>query len=342
MSAIRKTALAITTVMLLGSVTFLPRAVSADRSSLEVLLDNRKVVNVVDDFLWFWEKARGKSPRTQRRLWFRMVENKHRDYFERAVYRNAASDQRRLMLDLFLARVPDHVDAIREFNRVAGDRLTEAIIDFKSRFPEYRHRKNVYIGLSLFGFDGAVRPVRNDGGVPDTLCLAADVLCDYSGDELRIAMAHEFFHLYHFSFLFEQPAIAEFRGAHLPLMSEGMAVAGAEAVYPYQARELYLHVPDEELADQRAQLATSSARFLELIQSGAAAEDYELWFKNTGDDFVPDRGGYLLGYEAAKRVLSVYTLEQMVRMTPSQLREQAEEQLTVMSGARFIMLASAR
>ena len=342
MSVRRNTALLIAAILLISSVTFVPRAAGADRSSIEALLDGHKVINVVDDFSSFWDKAKGRSFRTKRRLWLRMVENKHRDYFERAVYRDATSDERRLMLDLFLARVPDQIDSIREFNKTINDRLAEAVIDFKYRFPEYRQRKNIYIGLSLFGFDGAVRPVQNDGGVPDTLCLAGDVLCGYTIDQTRVAMAHEFFHLYHFGFLFEQPQQGEVRAAHLPLMIEGMAVAGAEAIYPYQPRALYLHFLDEELAAQQEEIATNSRRFLELIQTGAPAEEYELWFRHAQDDGVPARGGYLLGYEATRRVLAVYTLEQMVRMTPAQLREHAEEQLTLMADTRFIVLAAAR
>src|ERR1700687_2020210 len=108
------------------------------QSVLERLLDNQHVINVVDDFLIFWDQAKDKTPNTQRRLWKRLVENKHRDYFDRAVYRTTDPIVRRTMLDEFLIRVPSQVEAIREFNRSISDvgtsPLIEAVIFFKVRF----------------------------------------------------------------------------------------------------------------------------------------------------------------------------------------------------------------
>ena len=68
-------------------------------------------------------------------------------------------------------------------------------------------------------------------------------------------------------------------------------------------------------------------------------ERYEEWFTSAPGCETPLRGGYLLGYEVAKRVLAAFTLEQMVRMTPAQLREHAEEQLAAMSTDGVIMMA---
>src|SRR6476619_7449030 len=50
---------------------------------LERLLEGHHVVNLVDDFLIFWDQAKDKTPNVQRRLWMRLVENKHRAYFDR-------------------------------------------------------------------------------------------------------------------------------------------------------------------------------------------------------------------------------------------------------------------
>ena len=86
--------------------------------------------------------------------------------------------------------------------------------------------------------------------------------------------AYEFFHLYHFGFLFQQtPSLpSDFRAAYVPLMIEGMAAAGAEEVFPYQPRELYLHFDKEELAAQEQELAVSAGQFLDLVRWGAAPE----------------------------------------------------------------------
>src|SRR5215510_4562901 len=87
------------------------------------LLDGHKVVNIVDDFLIFWEQAKGKPLRAQRPLFARLVEAKHHDYFERAVYRNAPAAERRALLNQFLAQIPAHVGALKQFNRTIDDEI---------------------------------------------------------------------------------------------------------------------------------------------------------------------------------------------------------------------------
>lgn len=317
------------------------------QSILERLLDNQPVVNIVDDFLVFWDRAKNERQSVQRRLWKRLVENKHRDYFDRAVYRTADPNIRRAMLDEFLIRVPSQVEAIREFNKSIADLptspLVETVLNFKSTFREYHQQGALYIGLSMFRFDGAVRPVQNEEGVPDTLCLGAEVLAGYTREQIRVAIAHEFFHLYHFGFLFEdadEMSPAEFCTAHIPLMIEGMAAAGTQEVFPYETREMYLHFDKDELAAQQQDMAHNAGQFLDMIRERAPTERYQQWFTRTHLGDAPPRGGYLLGYEVAKRVMATYGIEQMVRMTPAELREHAEEQLAAMANEKILLMAS--
>jgi hypothetical protein len=316
-------------------------------SVLERLLDNQRVINIVDDFLVFWDQAKDKPASAQRRLWKRLVENKYQDYFDRAVYRTADPQVRRAMLDEFLTRVPSHVEAIREFNKSISDVVTSplvlAVISFKTTFHEYRQQGDLYIGLSMFRFDGAVRPVQNDEGEPDTLCLGAEVLAGYTREQILVAVTHELFHLYHFGFLFEnsdEVSPAEYRTANIPLMIEGMAVAATEVIFPSAPRELYLHFGSQELADQEHDLAQNARQFLDLIREDAPPDQYGQWFTNSHMSEAPARGGYLLGYEVAKRMMSTYWIEQMVRMTPAELREHAEEQLAAMANERILLMAS--
>jgi predicted Zn-dependent protease DUF2268 len=338
MAGLKKTAFIIALLMLFGLSESASARTASDRY-VERLLGGHRVVNVVDDFLAFWEQAQWKSPRRQRGLWMEMVESKHKDYFDRTVYRNADNQERMVMLDGFLARVPEHIEAIREFNQRVNDVRTNPIIDalinFKEfRFRQYRQQQDIYVGLSFFTFDGSVRPLNNDAGIPDTLCLGAEVLAGYKPEQVRMAIIHEFFHLYHFGFLFQHPVLSDFRTPHLPLMIEGMAVAGTEEAYPSQPRALYLHFSESELAEQSALLGASSRRFLNLIWEDAPQESYEQWFTAQSSE-IPSRGGYLLGYEITRRVLATSTLEQMVRMTPAQLREHVEEQLAAMAGSQL-------
>ena len=340
MSSLKTTALLLAAILLFGQPAFAAPRSTVDRSIVESLLEGPKIVNIVDDFLLFYDAAKGKTLRRQRRLWKQMVESKHQNYFDRAVYRNADLAERRDMLNEFLIRVPFHVDAIREFNQKFSDYFVEALVSFKHyRFREYRQQHDIYLGLSLFGFDGSVRPLHNDLGIPDTLCLGAEVLADYTPEQVKITIAHEFFHLYHFSFLFQQPELSEIRSAHMALMIEGMAVAATEEAIPFKERPLYLHFSDEDFLAQTEALSYSSERYLALVRGDAPPAEYEKWFTNEAWDRVPPRGGYLLGYELTKRIMAIFTLEQMVRMTPAELREHAEEQLSSMAGEQVLLMA---
>ena len=346
MARFRRTIVAVSLIPLLALAALAQQKSPTYQFILERLLQGHHIVNIVDDFLVFWDQAKDKTPGAQRRLWKRLVEDKHRDYFERAVYRTSDPALRRAMLDEFLIRVPSQVDAIREFNYTITDLrtspLVEVVILFKARFREYSQQRDIYIGPSLFRFDGAVRPVQNEEGVPDTLCLGAEELSGYSREQVRIAITHEFFHLYHFNVLFQQPQISasDYRTPHMPLMIEGMAVAGAEEVFPGESREVYLHFEKEEIESQQRNFVENARQYLDLIRASAPVEEYSRWFTHNHTGEAPPRGGYLLGYEVARRVMSSYTLKQMIRMTPAELREHAEEQLAVMANERVLLLAS--
>jgi hypothetical protein len=316
----------------------------ADHTVFERLFEGPKVVNIVDDFLTFWELSKAEPLERQRFWWKRLVESKYPDYFERAVYRNADAQTRRVMLDDFLLRIPERIDELRQFNIRMSDPRTSGLIHafaaFKTRFADYHQQHNIFIGLSLFGFDGAVRPVSNEAGIPDTLCLGAEVLCTYSPEELQIALLHEFFHLYHFAFLFQQPSVAEFRLPYMPLMIEGMAVAASESIEPGYSRAAYLHFNSDGLKAQEGDIKTNAALFLDLVERNAPPEEYEPWFRSSSTENVPSRGGYLLGLEVTRRVLGAMSLEQMARLTPAQLREHAEEQLSDMAGRQILVFAT--
>jgi len=346
MLSLRCISLILAVAFVLACAQAAPAKPLQENSGLDNVFDGPKVINIVDDFLVFWDQAKDQPLYRQRRLWMQLVQSKHPDYFERAVYRGAGLTERRALLNDFLLRVPAQVEAIREFNanvsNVGTSALAEAYVLFTLRFPEYRQAHDIYLGLSMYTFDGAIRAVNNDEGAPDTLCLGAEVLSSYSSDQLRIALAHELFHLYHFSFLFRNPSLADFQTASMPLMIEGMAVAGAEAVYERQPLAAYLHFSEDELSSQQEAIAGNAKRFLELVQTGATSQSYGAWFTGSDAGAAPPRGAYLLGYEVVNRVLAGNRLEQMVRMTPAELREHADEQLAAMAADGIFLVSLAR
>ena len=105
---------------------------------------------------------------------------------------------------------------------------------------------------------------------------------------------------------------------------------------------MYLHFSEDELAVQQKELSSNAGRFLDLIRSVSPPDQYERWFTQNHDEQTPSRGGYLLGYEVAKRMMTSHTIEQIVRMSPAELRAHAEEQLAAISGYRVLLMATGR
>jgi predicted Zn-dependent protease DUF2268 len=332
----------LTAIILLGAQgSFAVPAPPDERSGVEGLLEGPKIINIVDDVLAFWDQARDKPLALQRKMWIQIVESKNRAYFDRAVYRTADPKERRAILNQFLTILPSQIDAIREFNYSIYTILTQVFVDFKVRFLEYRQQRDIYIGVSLSRFDGSVRPIQNEKGFPDTLCIAADVMSGYTSDQVRVTLAHELFHLYHFGFLFQQePSLKEFRAAHIRLMVEGLAVASVEDIYGNRPKPFYLHFSDQEFEAQMQGLTRNSKQFLRLMRQNATPEEYEPWFVANSAGLAPPRGGYLLGYETARRLRTFFTLEQLVRMSPVELREHAERQLAILAHEGLVLMAS--
>ena len=348
-------------VLLLVSVLFTRLAPCAVASSAggvppaaDIILDGNQIVNMLPDVLAFWDAAQGKRLSHQRALWTRTIETKYKDYFERAVYRGADQDTRMAILDAFLTQLPAKIGQIRQFASQGPEAVVDAMIDFKARFPHYNQQRDIYLGVSLSIFDGSVKPVGNEFGVPDTLCLAADVLASYSPDQLKILFVHEMFHLYHFDFLFagvykqynvglvfDQEVMNRLVASYIPLTAEGMAVDASEEIYPGRPLTMYLHYTDQQLSDQQDEIVQNAQDFLEMIKMGALPYQYDRWFNGTYDG-IPRRGGYLLGYEVTKHALESSNLEMMMRKSPEQLGELAVTELSTMIGEKVILMATDR
>jgi hypothetical protein len=331
-----------------GSSTVEQRSAAAN----EILLDNHRIINMLDDVIAFYDKASGESLTRQRAIWRRDIERKYSAFFSRAVYRNADQDTRLAMMDRFLEQLPDHIDAIRQYNQTATEGVYQGLLNFKYRFPEYKQQRDIYIGISLLTFDGTVRAVNNNLGLPDTLCLGADVLSGYSADQAKVVVAHELFHLYHYSSLlggayrlagkglvFQQDIFGHLIAAYVPLMVEGMAVAASEQIYPGYPETTYIHFTAEELESQEADLVENAQAFLNMMRQGYLPYQYEKWFTGSYEG-VPKRGGYLLGYEVAKRSLARMSLEQLARLTPTQLGQEAEAQLSSIVTSGVVLMAA--
>ena len=121
-------------------------------------------------------------------------------------------------------------------------------------------------------------------------------------------------------------------------MIEGIAVTASEQIYPGYPETMYIHFTQEELDSQQASIVDNAQAFLNMMREGYLPYQYEKWFTGAYEG-IPKRGGYLLGYEVTQRVLASSTLEQLARMTPAQLGQEAEAQLSAIVTSGLVLMA---
>jgi uncharacterized protein YjaZ len=141
--------------------------------------------------------------------------------------------------------------------------------------------------------------------------------------------------------VFQQDIFTHLIAAYVPLMVEGMAVAASEQIYPGYPETMYIHFTNEELGAQEAELVGNAQAFLNMMREGNLPYQYERWFTGTYEG-IPRRGGYLLGYEVTKRALTGMTLEQLARLTPARLGQEAEAQLSSIVTSGVVLMAASQ
>ncbi len=221
-----------------------------------------------------------------------------------------------------------------EFDAIAADarRLSQGfdahyarhIRHFQAEFPDFqRERAPVHVMLSLFKFDGHLRPWQ--GKLP--LFVGIDGIVRYHGADanLSVFLDHESFHLYHRQqvpelLMDEQPPIY---GA---LWIEGLATYVSERLNP-EASKLQVLLDDRRLASaDAATLRDLAGKLLEALDS-TQAEDANRFFSAGHAGPEPARGGYLVGLAVARRLGRGRSLAELARTPMSELRRLIQEPL---------------
>ncbi|HEY6331326.1 MAG TPA: hypothetical protein VI756_18515, partial [Blastocatellia bacterium] len=96
---------------------------------------------------------------------------------------------------------------------------------------------------------------------------------------------------------------------------------------------------EEELAEQQEDMSQNALFFLNMMRMGALPNQYDVWFSGEYEG-IPRRGGYFLGYEATKRVLATNTLEDLARMSPTELGLQADTELSAMITDKVFVMSA--
>jgi hypothetical protein len=191
---------------------------------------NLNIINVADDFIAYYTKCHSADIKTRAAQWDIMLESKHQNFFNHALYRKKQGEDRESFKKARMAEfwndIAPNMGKIAKLNSNANVEIKNVLTEFKKHFPDFDHARDCYITIA-FGFKGKVVDVAGKNVFAIGLEGFGDDLL-----QLKITIAHEFFHLYHFQFFTTSGACTAKCGLkawprmHPPLLSPDIARAG--------------------------------------------------------------------------------------------------------------------
>ncbi|MBI2516548.1 MAG: hypothetical protein HYV95_06490 [Opitutae bacterium] len=275
------------------------------------------------EFKAFWAEAQGKPIEQQLQVWDRLVEARHRDFYEIFVWDKAANprwqERKRRLLGKMFAKYPALYPAmIANFERFPATIATQ-VARFRRSFPDAVFTGPIY-AAPVASFNGK----GGEGGSADgsgelTLAFGIDLISERN-DDVDILYAHELFHIYHGKAAgIDEKVFAEQGRLTLPLWMEGFATYVSGLLNPDK--------PDGELLMDASlgRVAASERRWLAAeflkVAGGKAVDEhgslaFNQWF-SAGESKVradlPSRCGYWLGLAVARELAKTHPLDEMVR-----------------------------
>lgn len=203
----------------------------------------------------------------------------------------------------FPALRDDYIKKARQFE----SELPKYVATFKTWFPDYKQREDIYVLHSLGEMDGGPRTI----GGKSYLVFGVDAMVKYhgAGNESPF-FHHELFHTYHAPVLesCEPPLIWSV------LWREGLATYVSKVMNPgANEKELLLSIND--MAQRtRAVLPEALAQLDGLLDK----DDYKTYaglFTSRGDaGKLPPRRGYYLGYLVAQEAAKTHDIRELARL----------------------------
>lgn len=269
-----------------------------------------RIVNVVDDFVAYHQAAREGDAARKLELWDSMLEAKHRAFFDDAIYRRKKGQERERYKawcqNTFWREIAPEMGYYQRLNQGLAQTTDQMVREVRKHLPDFQPSTDFYLTFS-FSFRGKAVGV----GGRDVLALGLEFFRQ-SGDQaerqIRITLAHEMFHLYHFRFFTPSG------GLYRPLWAEGLATFASAVVVPGFRSSVYLGFPGAKMnrchdllpalaADLKKRMGQNDHR-IERIYFGAEENGTK----------VPPEAGYYVGFMIVGRLAQEYSLAKMARM----------------------------
>ena len=198
-----------------------------------------RVVNVVDDFLAYYQAAKDQGEEQRAALWVSLVEARNQAFFNDAVYRRKQGAGRERYREhcrkTFWEKIAPDLNYYAGLNKSLKAVLEQTLADFQKHFPDFKPNTDFYLTFS-FSFRGKAVDV----GQKVVLALGLEFFHEYgpqAEQQIRITLAHELFHLYHFQ------SFSPYGGLYRAIWAEGLATYASEELVPGFRLSQYLAKP---------------------------------------------------------------------------------------------------
>ncbi len=188
--------------------------------------DGYKLYNIVPDFIGYAEKGGSQGEEQRNALWDSMLEAKYEDFFRQVIYRNKTGNDmeqyKASIIGTFRSDiVPNRLTGLKSMHSKAVRQILDGRSLFKKKFTDFNPQCDFYLTVS-FSFNG--KAVELNG---KTVFAVGLENFGPDGPQLDFTIAHELYHLYHFSKNFS-PSGSLYRA----IWAEGMATYAQIVFYP--------------------------------------------------------------------------------------------------------------
>lgn len=280
-----------------------------------------QILNIMDDFWKFWEKAESLDISEKIKLYREMVINPHREIFEG--FTGKPTDEE--LADYFKGVTP-LVPKMRKITQKLDKELPEALANFRKNFPDMNWDGTVVFMPNYGSFDSG----GGSSGGKAYQIFGVDTIAFQNGEnaDLSVLFSHELFHLYVGKF---QPGLGKNREKgeiplYLLIWNEGLATYMIGRLNPSSTVE-QLFLGQNVEAEIAPKLPRLAKKILDNFENGSP----EIWkpflAASQISDEIPPRSGYYLGYKIAEELGKKMSLPKLAKLNGEKLKTKMKEVL---------------
>jgi hypothetical protein len=282
-----------------------------------------KIIDVAADFISYHEECKDLGKAERKAQWDRLLEGRHPDFFQEVIYRKkTGSDRERFKewcIQTFWADVAPKMPTVRKLHLTAPEAVRGVVGPFQQTFPDFRPSTDFYLTIS-FSFRGKVVDVKGK----DVFAIGLENF-EPGEPQLRITIAHELFHLYHFQFF------SASGGLYRSLWAEGLASYASAVLVPGYRFSQYLGFPGAKMNRCQELLPVMAKELLQEIGNNDQRIKRIYFGAEPNDTEIPPEAGYYVGFVIVESLAKRTSLADLAKMKANDVFTTLKAELTTLS-----------